>query len=192
MSKLDELKKLLEEFNLEPTESPVTIDPVVKTPAPAIAEPEIEPTKEPVVTASQSQIPAMNQLSNFYTVDYSEVVFHLIHFREQLQILHWQTFSFAQHKAFGQAYDDVSALTDGIVEALMGLYGRFKLSFQRDIPLKDISGIQIETFLDEHEQFFSADIKSIIPPDDKNADVYNMIQEYTAAIKTLKYLLTLK
>jgi hypothetical protein len=42
----------------------------------------------------------------------------------QLRVLHWQTFSFAEHEALGKAYNELSELFDKFVEVYYGKYGR--------------------------------------------------------------------
>ena len=36
----------------------------------------------------------------------------LLSFLDQLKIYHWQTRSYAEHKALGKAYDEISELMD--------------------------------------------------------------------------------
>jgi hypothetical protein len=40
--------------------------------------------------------------------------------QQQLRIFHWQTESYAQHKAFGKAYEALDGLIDDFVEVYMG------------------------------------------------------------------------
>ncbi len=44
----------------------------------------------------------------------------LTYFHEQLHLLHWQTTSYAQHKALGKLYEYVQDFKDGVIEKLMG------------------------------------------------------------------------
>jgi DNA-binding ferritin-like protein len=48
----------------------------------------------------------------------------LTYFHEQLHLLHWQTTSYAQHKALGKLYEYVQDFKDGVVEKLMGYTGK--------------------------------------------------------------------
>ena len=57
-------------------------------------------------------------------------------FYEQLHLLHWQTTSFAEHKALGKLYDKVGDLQDEIVEKIMGYAGKRVKAFKID-ALKD-------------------------------------------------------
>ena len=43
----------------------------------------------------------------------------LVGIEQQLRILHWQTDSFAQHKAFGETYGALGDLIDSFMEGYM-------------------------------------------------------------------------
>lgn len=58
--------------------------------------------------------------------DFSEMISKLNTSAIQIHIFHWQTKgtgSFAQHKAFGDYYDKIPDLIDGLVESYQGKYG---------------------------------------------------------------------
>ena len=48
----------------------------------------------------------------------------LTYFHEQLHLLHWQSTSYAQHKALGKLYEYVQDFKDGLVEKIMGYTGK--------------------------------------------------------------------
>ena len=48
----------------------------------------------------------------------------LSYFHEQLHLLHWQTTSYAEHKALGKLYEFVQDFKDGIIEKIMGYTGK--------------------------------------------------------------------
>ena len=48
----------------------------------------------------------------------------LLRIQQQLRILHWQTKSYARHKAYGKTYDELGDLIDEFMEVQMGKYGR--------------------------------------------------------------------
>ena len=60
----------------------------------------------------------------------------LSYFYEQLHLLHFQTTSFAEHKALGKIYDKVGDFQDEIVEKIMGYSGRRIKAYRIDV-LKD-------------------------------------------------------
>jgi DNA-binding ferritin-like protein len=52
----------------------------------------------------------------------------LLQFQSQLKVWHWMTKSFAQHQAFGDAYEALSDSVDEFVETYFGRYGREPLA----------------------------------------------------------------
>jgi len=48
----------------------------------------------------------------------------LLQFQNQLKMWHWMTKSFAQHSAFGDAYDAIGDKVDEFVEVYFGRFGR--------------------------------------------------------------------
>jgi hypothetical protein len=48
----------------------------------------------------------------------------LTYFHEQLHLLHWQSTSYAEHKALGKLYEFVQDFKDGLVEKIMGYTGK--------------------------------------------------------------------
>jgi hypothetical protein len=123
-----------------------------------------------------NQIVAMNQ---------SSIVVKLIQLQTQFKIFHWQTFSFANHNAFGGLYDALSESIDEFVETYQGIYGRFDFggaSFSianlSDSDFVSILNDNVQT-LTQYESLFS------------NTDLLNIRDEILGSINRTKYLLTL-
>lgn len=109
--------------------------------------------------------------------------------QEQLRIFHWQSETYAQHKAFGKAYEDLGDLIDTFVEVYSGKYGKPRARIKYNIPLSNFEGDYVEfidsaiTFLDDLNNEFEAE---------KDSDLLNIRDEMKAVLNRLKYLLTLK
>jgi hypothetical protein len=115
----------------------------------------------------------------------SGIVVKLIQLQTQFKIFHWQTFSFANHNAFGGLYDSLSESIDEFVETYQGIYGRFDFggaSFSianlSDSDFVSILNDNIQT-LTQYEMMF------------KNTDLLNIRDEILGSINRTKYLLTL-
>ena len=50
----------------------------------------------------------------------SEVIAKLVQIQMQFRFMHWQTFSYAKHKAYGKIYEALVNLVDEFVEVCMG------------------------------------------------------------------------
>ena len=113
----------------------------------------------------------------------------LVGIEQQLRILHWQTDSFAQHKAYGKTYAALGDLIDAFMEGMMGKYGRFQLQ-SNSIQIINMSELDVADFIDGSAQFFNSLSEQLDPQTD--TDLLNIRDEMLAAISKLKYLLTLR
>jgi len=113
----------------------------------------------------------------------------LLHIQQQLRILHWQTRSYARHKAYGKTYDTLGDLIDTFMEVHMGKYGRFELE-EKTIAIDNLDEMKISEFLDQSVEFLVSFTEKL--NSEKDTDLLNIRDEMLASINKLKYLLTLK
>jgi hypothetical protein len=107
----------------------------------------------------------------------------------QIKIFHWQTYSYAEHKALGEAYETLDGLFDKFIEIYYGKYGRpteqieytFKAFTYRDEPANTIK--------DYRDQLMS-ELSSVLTKQD--LDLLNLKDEIEGQFNHLLYLLTLK
>lgn len=116
------------------------------------------------------------------------VITPLIQFQQQLRIFHWQTNSYAQHKAFGKAYESLDDLVDSFVEKFMGTFGRSKPTTTFVLELKPLSQTNIDISI-QHFIDYLNDMDNEIPD---NSDLLNIRDEILGEIHQLKYLLSLE
>ena len=114
----------------------------------------------------------------------SGIVSKLIQLQIQFKIFHWQTFSFAQHHAFGELYAALSESIDEFVETYQGAYGRFDFS-GAGMGFVNLNSADFIAFINENimvlqswERYFS------------NTDLLNIRDEILASLNKTKYLLT--
>jgi hypothetical protein len=109
----------------------------------------------------------------------------LTYFHEQLHLLHWQTTSYAQHKALGKLYEYVQDFKDGLVEKLMGYTGKRPGLYKID-PLTNCTASQCVSDL----LSFASTLKAY---GEKNAyhDVCNLADALSGEAAKTRYLLTL-
>jgi hypothetical protein len=110
----------------------------------------------------------------------------LTYFHEQLHLLHWQTTSFAEHKALGKLYEFIQDFKDEAVEKLMGYMGRRVKAFKIE-PLSDGANAMavvsaVQTFAYDLEEWAE---------ENKYCDIENMAQDLSGKAAQTKYLLTL-
>jgi hypothetical protein len=109
----------------------------------------------------------------------------LTYFHEQLHLLHWQTTSYAQHKALGKLYEFVQDFKDGVVEKLMGYTGKRPAPYKIE-PLTNCEAAQCVSDL----MSFASDLKMY---GEKNSfhDICNLADALSGEAAKTKYLLTL-
>jgi DNA-binding ferritin-like protein len=114
----------------------------------------------------------------------------LLELQNQLRIYHWQTESFATHKALGDAYENLDEHIDTFVEEFMGKYGKIRSDKGFNINLKNIDQSDINNVINTAIEFLSKQLPSILQTDDTN--LFNIRDEMLGTLEKLKYLLTLK
>jgi DNA-binding ferritin-like protein len=109
----------------------------------------------------------------------------LTYFHEQLHLLHWQTTSYAQHKALGKLYEYVQDFKDGVVEKLMGYTGKRPGVYKIE-PLTNCKPEQCVSDL----MSFASTLKMY---GEKNSfhDICNLADALSGEAAKTKYLLTL-
>lgn len=107
--------------------------------------------------------------------------------QDQLRIFHWFTSSYAQHKAFGKAYEELNDLIDSFVEILIGKHGASKTKFTFKYEIHNY---------DENYALFLNDCIAFLQNlsqelESSDTDLLNIRDEMLATINRLKYLLSL-
>lgn len=109
----------------------------------------------------------------------------LLTFSEQLQLVHWQTNSYAEHKATNAMYDYLRAFRDEVIEKLMGYTGRrpspFKIEALTLVPAANVA-MEVMSFASALKQY-----------GEMNAfhDICNLADSLSGEAAKFKYLLTL-
>ena len=115
---------------------------------------------------------------------------NLLTILNQLRIYHWQTTSYAQHKALGKAYDELSELVDEFIEVYMGKYGRIEAkSGSTTIDLFNTDQLPVNSFVDNAVEYL---ISIEIPNKEEDTDLVNIRDTMLGELNRLKYLLTLE
>lgn len=115
-----------------------------------------------------------------------EIAGKLAYFHEQIHMIHWETRSFAEHKATGGFYEFLQEFKDDIVEKLMGYTGkRIKaLKIEPIVANADAMGIVDDIMK------FSKDLESF-GDSSGYGDISNLAQSLSGETAKIKYLLTL-
>ena len=109
----------------------------------------------------------------------------LTYFHEQLHLTHWQTTSYAEHKALGKLYEYVQDFKDDVIEKLMGYTGKRPAPYKIE-PLINCTGNEcVSNILS-----FASSLKSYAESNSYH-DIANLADALSGEAAKTKYLLTL-
>jgi len=117
----------------------------------------------------------------------SRIIAQLIYLQLQIRIYHWQTKSYARHKAFGKFYDSLGDLLDTFVETYQGIYGR--VAFAQSLDLRNLDETtDIEKILTNAISMLTNEVEDI----QAHSDLLNIRDSIVGEMNHLRYLLTLE
>jgi DNA-binding ferritin-like protein len=109
----------------------------------------------------------------------------LTYFHEQLHLLHWQTKSYAQHKALGKIYEYVQDFKDDVVEKLMGYTGKRPGAIKLEQLTATDPNAVVTALMD-----FASNLKRYAESNSYH-DIANLADALSGEAAKTKYLLTL-
>lgn len=114
----------------------------------------------------------MDQITQFIST--------LLAARNQSHIFHWQTTSYAAHKALNKFYDEVLELTDGLVETYQGRYGIIR-GYTSPVSFKEDD--QVVPYFEALSKYVETARKTIT----QDSYIQNEIDEVVRLIESTKY-----
>jgi hypothetical protein len=117
----------------------------------------------------------------------TEVIQKMLEARDTTHLIHWQTASYAEHKALGKFYDGWLDLVDTFVETYQGIYGRVNAN----VSISASAQTDATEYLYQLKAYIQIDAPEIIVVGlDKDLD--NILADMLGLINHTLYLLTLK
>lgn len=114
----------------------------------------------------------------------------ILAFQNQLKIFHWQTFSYAEHKALGNSYEKLDELFDSLIEVYLGKYGKTYSKIEYNIIAESYEeGTNVKSIINRKKRELITYLRSEVSSD---SDLNNIVDEIEAEINQLQYLLDLK
>jgi DNA-binding ferritin-like protein len=110
--------------------------------------------------------------------------------REQIKLYHWQTKSYARHKATDKVIDSLDEHIDKYVEVYMGTYTRPKMTPKTNhTKLANLSETSIVKFIKQCIAVLQTTLVKHLKPTD--TDLFNIRDEMLGDLNQLLYLFTL-
>lgn len=119
-----------------------------------------------------------------------DVVRDLLQMQNQLRIFHWQTKSFAAHKALGSAYEGLDDLIDTFVETALGRKEACLSDGNITLQLFDNKQLDACTAIETYKAFLSELSCKLNPETD--SDLLNIRDEMLGLLNKTCYLLKLQ
>jgi len=110
--------------------------------------------------------------------------------QNQIKVLHWQTTSYAAHKALGKAYDQLDDLMDQFVEVYAGGDRGILKVDSLSTKCHGIEAVKPMDFIDSVEKFISGKLSESIP--EERTDLHNIKDEMLSVVNHTRYLLNLQ
>ena len=121
----------------------------------------------------------------------AQIVQFFFTLREQIKLYHWQTFSYARHKATDDVISKLDEHIDLFVEVWMGKYGRPRLTrTTQDIRLRNLSETAAVKFVQSAIVYLQGPLTKALKGTD--TDLANIRDEMIGELHQLLYLFTLK
>ena len=104
------------------------------------------------------------------------------------KMFHWQTSSYANHKATDKLLGKLADLTDSFLEKYFGLFGRPVLRTESSISVENMNKTKFLKLISTADEYFRGPMEKLIS---KNSELMNIRDEMLAELDQTKYLLTL-
>ncbi len=117
-----------------------------------------------------------------------QIITPLLTLQNTLRVHHWQTKSYAEHKALGKAYEGLDPLIDQFVEVYFGKYGNINAKDSFKLTLENYQPGACKEMIDQFSQYLQNMEKSMPETD---TELLNIRDEMLAVLQQTKYLLRL-
>ena len=122
----------------------------------------------------------------------NSVAMDLLTLKNQVKVFHWQTTSYAEHKALDKLFGKLNNLNDRWVEVFMGKYGRITLpSDNNTIHLRNFSKDIIQKYLSQWNVYMRM-IRDTHFGESQDSDLSNIFDELFSEVNNTLYLLRLQ
>jgi len=120
---------------------------------------------------------------------HSEIAIKTLHIIIQIQMFHWQAFSYKEHKIFDTLGEEFKELGDKLVEVISGVYGRIHLPDDLNLPLRNYSDLDPVGFIDQAIDIYNVYQTNIVQ---EQSEIVGIIDDIVALFNQTKYLLSFK
>jgi hypothetical protein len=117
------------------------------------------------------------------------IITALFTLQHTIKVYHWQTTSFARHKATCELLAALDPLIDNFVEVYMGRYGRPSFRGGINLTIKELTDETADVVLGDYIGFLKRELPKYTKSGD--TDLLNIRDEMLAVLNKTNYLFTL-
>jgi hypothetical protein len=118
-----------------------------------------------------------------------EIIKVFFHMQNNIKLYHWQTESFARHKASDELLGNISDLIDQFIEVYIGRYDRPKFKNNFKILVTELDNDGAEYLIQSYINFMKNELPKYL--EDNDTDLYNIRDELLGNLNKTLYLFTL-
>lgn len=115
----------------------------------------------------------------------------LLGIRTQVKIYHWNTFSYARHKASDDLTSSLDDHIDTFMEVYIGKYERPRYDSNMKISMRNYDDEKMRTFIQDCIKWFMTDLPKMLNPS-VDTDLLNLRDEIVGDLNKILYLFSLK
>lgn len=111
------------------------------------------------------------------------------HMSNTIKLYHWQTTSFARHKATCELFNNLQPLIDEFIEVYMGRYDRPSFSTGIKLHIKELSDDSAVDLVHEYIDYLKNELPNYLKSSD--TDLLNIRDDMLSNLNKILYLFTL-
>lgn len=115
----------------------------------------------------------------------------LLGIRTQVKVYHWNTFSYARHKASDDLTSSLDDHIDKFMEIYIGKYARPTYNASNKITLRNYDDNRMKTFIGDCIKWFMTDLPKMLNPV-VDTDLMNLRDEIVGDLNQILYLFSLQ
>lgn len=117
------------------------------------------------------------------------IIKFFFHVSNTVKLYHWQTTSFARHKATCDLFNALQPLIDEFIEVYMGRYERPNFSGGFKLNIQELSDDSASDLIQEYINYLKNDLPTYLKSSD--TDLLNIRDEMLSNMNKIQYLFTL-
>lgn len=119
-----------------------------------------------------------------------EIVRAFFKFQNELKLYHWQTYSYARHKAADSLFSELLSSTDDFIEIFMGKYARRVKLLPKRLVIRTFTDKTVISLLTEFRDFLS-NLENHLPSKRNTSDLLNIRDDLLGKVNQTLYLFSL-